>query len=124
MSGNSTKTNNAATATTGPTGPSMWDEFKKKWLGVTTFTVLAAVMYGLSFWSMLDFQGNADRYNQLKPYLTKIGLYTLFATIALSVAALLYFIQDPQKAMYAILVMSCMAVSMSFGAIAVAAISR
>ena len=117
-------TNTPAAKTANSSEPTIFKKFLQDWGGVGFFTLVAMTMYAFTFWNFIDFQGGADRWINLKPQLAKIGIYTVIATIALTVAALMYFIQDPQKAIYFILVMTCAAVSMSYSALAIAAISR
>lgn len=116
--------NTTVTKTVSSNEPSGLTKTLKDWAGVGFFTFVAVNMYAFTFWNFVDFQGGADRWINLKPQLAKIAIYTLIATIALSVAALMYFLQDPQKAIYFVIVMTCAAVSMSYGALAIAAISR
>ena len=117
-------TNTPAAKPANSNEPTLFTKMLKDWAGVGFFTIVALIMYAFTFWNFIDFQGGADRWIAIKPQLAKIAIYTLIATIALSVAALMYFLQDPQKAIYFILVMTCAAVSMSYGALAIAAISR
>ncbi len=93
-------------------------------IAIVLFSVISISLYIASFVSMSNFAGSKDDWNIIKPQVTKILVMTLIGTFGLTIAALLYFIQDPNKTIYFILVLSCVTLGLSFSALAVSAISR
>ena len=94
------------------------------WPGITTFGLIAVIMYIWSFVSISQFTGSKDDWNLIKPQITKVWILSLIGTFALAMASLFFFIQDPQKTMYFMLVVSCLSLGLAYSALAVAAISR
>jgi hypothetical protein len=86
--------------------------------------IIAIGLYVWSFISISNFVGSKDDWNSLKPQITKIWSLTLAGSFALFIASLLYFIQDPQRAIYFILALSCLTLGLSYSALAISAISR
>jgi uncharacterized membrane protein len=114
----SSNANNAGVSTS-PT----WNYVKTNPLFI--FSVVGAVsLFMISFVELSKFAGSSDNWNQIKPQVQKVILLTIFGTIALTIAALFYFVQDPQKTMYFVLVISCLSLGLSYAALGVAAISR
>lgn len=93
-------------------------------IGVIIFGIVSVSMYIWSFVSMSNFVGSKDDWNLIKPQITKVMILTLIGTFGLSVATLLYYIQDPTKIMYFVLIITCLSLGLSFSSLAVAAISR
>jgi len=91
---------------------------------IIIFTILSFGLYIGSFVTMSNFIGSKDDWNIIKPQLTKIWGLTLGGTVALMIASFLYFIQDPSKMIYFILLLTCLTLGLSFSAMAIAAISR
>lgn len=94
------------------------------WPGIIVFGILAASMYIASFVSISNFAGSKDDWNLIKPQITKIWILTLIGTFALTIAALFYFIQDPNKVIYFILCLSCLSFGLSYSSLAIATITR
>jgi hypothetical protein len=88
------------------------------------FGAIAIVLFSTAFGLMSKFIGNRDDWNIIQPQILNISMLTIFGTIALTVAALVYFVQDPQKAIYFVLVMTCISLGLSFGSIAISVISK
>ena len=89
------------------------------------FSVVTAITFFIT--SLVGFgklMGSDDRWNEMKPQVTKILIFTIIATVAIMVAALLYFTQDPNKTIYFVLIMSCLSIGISYASLAIAAISR
>ena len=89
------------------------------------FSVVTAITFFIT--SLVYFgklMGSDDRWNEMKPQVTKILIFTIIATVAIMVAALLYFTQDPNKTIYFVLIMSCLSIGISYASLAIAAISR
>jgi NAD/NADP transhydrogenase beta subunit len=85
---------------------------------------ITIIVIGGSFFGFSQLQGSGDSWIEIKPQVLKILIFTLIGLISLTVSVLFYFIQDPQKTMYFTLVMSCIAVALSYSAVAIAAITR
>lgn len=77
-----------------------------------------------AFVQIQSFIGSKDDWNTLKPQLIKINLLVSFGIFAFTIASLIYFTQDPQKAVYFTIIVSCISLGLSFMALSVAAISR
>lgn len=120
--GNSKNTGTGA-GTAGAMGSKLMDG-AKSWGGVAVFTIAAIGFFIGSFASMSNFVGSKDDWNLIKPQITKILILTLMGTFLFIIAALLYFIQDPNKSIYFVLTLSCVSLGLSFCALAIAAISR
>ena len=88
------------------------------------FTLLSVGMFIGSFVSMSQFVGSKDNWNVIQPQITKILILTLIGTFGLIMASLLYYIQDPAKTIYFILILCCVSLGLSYAALSVAAISR
>jgi predicted membrane channel-forming protein YqfA (hemolysin III family) len=121
--GNSTSTDSANSGTGGSTGSKV-SSFAKGYGGIAVFTLLSISMFIGSFVSMSNFVGSKDDWNLIQPQITRILIFTLIGTFGLIVAALLYYVQDPNKSTYFILVVCCLALGLSFSSLAIAAISR
>jgi hypothetical protein len=123
--GNSVNTSTAsANSGSGGSTGSKVSSFAKGYGGIAVFTVLAIGMFIGAFVSMSNFVGSKDDWNLIQPQITRILIFTLIGTFGLIVAALLYYVQDPTKSTYFILVVCCVALGLSFSSLAIAAISR
>lgn len=98
--------------------------FAKGYIGISIFTVLAIGMFIGSFISMSNFVGSKDDWNLIQPQITRVLIFTLIGTFGLIVASLLYYVQDPEKSIYFILIVCCLSLGLSFSSLAIAAISR
>jgi hypothetical protein len=91
---------------------------------ILTFSIIALGLFIGAFVSMSNFVGSKDDWNLIRPQITKILILVLVGTVSLMIAAFLYFMQDSAKAIYFILVVSCLSLGLSYGALAVSVISR
>jgi hypothetical protein len=80
--------------------------------------------FGWSFYNFANFVGSKDDWNTLKPQVLWVMGQTAIGIIFLSIASLIYFTQNSEKAVYFILVVSCIALGLSYAALAIASISR
>ena len=125
MSSNASTSTNASTgANTGGTTGSKLKSMATGYGGIIGFTVLAIGLFIGSFVSMSNFVGSKDDWNLIQPQITRILIFTIIGTFGLIVAALLYYIQDPAKSIYFILIVCCVSLGLSFSSLAIAAISR
>ena len=96
-----------------------------KWSVVFIMNIIIAVsMFLYAFYDFTQFMGSSDRWNMLQPQILKTLILTIVGTVALTIAALFYFTQSPQKAIYFVIVMSSLSFCLSYGALAIGAISR
>ena len=120
MSSNS----NSKPPTNGETGGSKASSMGGGMIGIVLFGLTSVGMFIGAFVSMSNFVGSKDDWNVIQPQITKIWILTLIGTFGLIIAALLYFIQDPERTIYLILVLSCLTLGLSFSSLAISAISR
>jgi hypothetical protein len=124
MSSNA-KPNNTSTAVgVGGTNGSKFLSGNMGTIGIVIFGLISVGMFIGSFVSMSSFIGSKDDWNVIQPQITKIWILTIIGTVGLTIASLLYFIQDSARTIYYILVLCCVSLGLSFSALAVAAISR
>ncbi len=91
------------------------------------FTLASLTAVGLfigSYVSTASFLGTKEDWNNIQKKVTVIVGLSIGATIALALAALLYFISDERKAVYYTIIVSTLAIGMSYASIAVASISK
>jgi hypothetical protein len=88
------------------------------------FTVTSISLFIASFVTMSQFVGSKDDWNIIQPQITKVLIFTIIGVFGLIVASLMYYIQDPAKTIYFILVLCCVSLGLSYAALAIAAISR
>ena len=91
------------------------------------FTLASLTAVGLfigSYVSTASFLGTKEDWNDIQKKVTVIVGLSIGATIALALAALLYFISDERKAVYYTIIVSTLAIGMSYASIAVASISK
>ena len=93
------------------------------WL-IILFSIVSIGLFIGSFVSMSQFLGSKDDWNVIQPQVTKVLILTLVGAFGLMVASFLYYIQDPAKTIYFILVLCCLSLGLSYAALAIAAISR
>jgi hypothetical protein len=93
-------------------------------IGIWIFGIVSVGLFIGAFVNMSKFVGSKDDWNVIQPQITKILMLTLIGTFGLIVTSLLYFIQDSARTIYFILVLTCLALGLSFSALAIAAISR
>jgi hypothetical protein len=113
-----------ANSGTGGSGNSKLASYAKGYAGITIFTVLSVSLFIAAFVKMSNFVGSKDDWNLIQPQIQLILILTLIGTFGLIIAALLYYIQDPNKTIYFILVVCCISLGLSFSSLSVAAISR
>jgi hypothetical protein len=87
-------------------------------------SILFVAFFITAFVKISAFAGDKEDWNALKPKITEILVYVLIGIFAFAVAALMYFVQDPRKAIYFSIIVSCVALGLAFSALAVACITR
>lgn len=117
-----------ATNVKSTTGPEIGSTFSKAFSGgnwiIILFSIVSVSLFITSFVIMSQFVGSKDDWNVIQPQITKVLILTIIGTFALVVASLLYYIQDPAKTIYFILVLCCLSLGLSYAALAISAISR
>ncbi len=117
---------NTIAAATGVATTGVWDKVKSN--KTTTIMIIGVLffvsMFIASFVQMSNVVGSNDTWNQIQPQVTKIVIMTLIGITGFIVASLAFYIQDPSKAVYFTIVISSLAIGLSFIALSVAAISR
>lgn len=86
--------------------------------------IIAIIMFIVSFSYMAKFAGHADDWNVIKEQISQIFMYTGIGISFLMLALFLFIIQDPTYTMRITLILSTIAVGLSFSSLAVAVISR
>lgn len=86
--------------------------------------LLTISLYLASLIQTSKFLGSKDDWNIIQPQITNILILTIVGTVALTIAVILYFIQDPNKVMYFIIIASMLSLGMSYAAIAISAITK
>ena len=91
---------------------------------IILFSITSIGLFIGSFVSISQFVGSKDDWNVIQPQITKVLILTLVGAFGLMVASFLYYIQDPAKTIYFILILCCLSLGLSYAALAIAAISR
>jgi hypothetical protein len=124
---NATTTGADITSTVAAAGSTVGSKFKEhtqgKW-GIIIFSLVSLGLFIGSFVSMSQFLGSKDDWNLIQPQVTKVLILTLIGTMGLIIASILYYVQDPARTMYFVLVVCCLSLGLSYSALAIAAISR
>lgn len=115
--------NTAAASSEGSSTGSIGEWLSKH--GVFTLASLTAVgLYIGSFVESSKYLGGKDDWNTLRTrIITVIGL-SIGGALALGLASLMYFLANEKKAVYFQIIMTTLAIGMSYAALAVASISR
>lgn len=87
-------------------------------------SILFIVFFVIGFVRLSSFAGDKEDWNDLKPKITEILIYTLVATFAFCIAALLYFIQDTQKAIYFSIIVSSLSLGLAYSGLVIGCITR
>lgn len=115
----------AKPVTTGIESSSMFPKgFGGKDIIIVLFTLTSVGLFIGSFVTMSQFVGSKDDWNVIQPQITKILILIIVGTVALIIASGLYYMQDPAKTIYFILVLCCLSLGLSYASLAIAAISR
>ena len=92
---------------------------------IILISIIAIVMFILSFVYTAKFVGRKDDWNQIQPQVTEILIYTIIGTISFTIASLIFYTQgNNENIMFFVIPVSCMALGLSYSALAVSAISR
>ena len=90
--------------------------------GIALF--ISIVLFISTFFQFTSMAGGSDQWTYLQSQVQIILVLVIIGTILFMIGALAYFIQEPMKAVYFSIVVSCIALGLSYGALSVAVISR
>ena len=124
MSGTAATLPDKVTTGTSTFGNTISKSFTGENIMIGLFSITSVSLFIASFVTMTEFVGSKDDWNVIKPQITKVLILTLIGTFTLIVASLIYYIQDPAKTIYFILVLCCLSLGLSYAALAISAISR
>ena len=84
---------------------------------------LSMIMFFISFGLFANYSGSDDRWVHLQNQVQKVLALTIVGTILFTIAALMYFTQDPTNAIYFVIIVSCVSLGLSYSALGIGAIS-
>lgn len=90
------------------------------WICVVIFVSL----FVAAFVKLAQFMGDKDNWNDIQTQLSTIAPLIIVGTIAFTVAILFYISQNPTYAIYLLIVISCMSLGLSYGALVVGSMTR
>jgi hypothetical protein len=91
---------------------------------VAIFGVTSIILFISSFVMFSKYVGSKRDWNYVQNYIQSILVCTIIGTIAFTIAVMFYFIQDASKAIYFVLILSCISLGLSYSALTIAAISK
>lgn len=103
-------------------GPSMKQHLYNWGPGITLF--ISIVLFISTFFQFSFMAGGSDQWVNLQSQVQTILILVIIGTILFMIGALAYFIQEPTKAVYFSIIVSCIALGLSYGSLAVGVISR
>ena len=119
MSSNSTSAN-TSTGSAGSTGSTI-----SRNLPLILSSVLTAAFFITSFVLTSSALGSENTWEKIKrEVMTKVWPLTIVGTLCLFVTSAIYILQDPNKTMYFLLVLCCLAVGLSYSALVISVISK
>jgi len=77
-----------------------------------------------TFFQFNAMAGGSDQWVNIQSQVQSILVLVVIGTILFMIGALAYFIQEPTKAVYFSIFISCLALGLSYGSLAVGVISR
>lgn len=116
MSSNSTSANTSA----GSAGSTI-----SRNLPLILSSVLTAAFFITSFVLTSSALGSENTWEKIKrEVMTKVWPLTIIGTLCLFITSAIYILQDPNKTMYFLLVLCCLAVGLSYSALVISVISK
>ena len=86
--------------------------------------LVSIILFISTFFQFTTMAGSSDQWVNLQSQVQTILVLVIIGTILFMIGALSYFIQEPTKAVYFSIVVSCIALGLSYGSLAVGVISR
>lgn len=118
MSSNSTSAN-TSTGSAGSTGSTL-----SRNLPLILSSVLTAAFFITSFVLTSSALGSENTWEKIKrEVMTKVWPLTIVGTLCLFATSAIYILQDPNKTMYFLLVLCCLAVGLAYSALVISVIS-
>lgn len=118
MSSNSTSANTSA-GSAGSTGSTL-----SRNLPLILSSVLTAAFFITSFVLTSSALGSENTWEKIKrEVMTKVWPLTIVGTLCLFATSTIYILQDPNKTMYFLLVLCCLAVGLAYSALVISVIS-
>jgi uncharacterized membrane protein len=88
-------------------------------------SVLTVVFFITSFVMTSSALGSENTWEKIKrEVMTKVWPLTLIGTLFLFITSAIYILQDPQKTMYFLLVLCCLAVGLAYSALVISVIAK
>jgi hypothetical protein len=117
----------SSTGATVNIGSAVTTTFKGDWklTAVIGFCVVLFVsLFVASIVQTSRLVGSKDDWNVIQPQITNVLVLSLIGIAALTVAVILYFIQDPSMTMYFVIIATMLSLGLSYSAVAIAAITK
>lgn len=92
--------------------------------GVIIVVLIGIFTFIKAFMSASEYIGSKDTWIDIQPKITRILFYIMLGTICFTVAMLLFLTKFPDKAVYICIIMACIAIGLSYCALAIAAIAK
>ena len=86
--------------------------------------IVSIVMFIVSFSMLSKYAGHEDKWNVIQEQVTKTFIFTWIGTFFLMMGLILFIIQDPVYSMPVALILSTIAIGLSFSSLSVSVISR
>lgn len=85
---------------------------------------VSLLLLGGSFGMTASYTSSADSYERIKDKIWILTGLSMAGALFLGVTSILYYMQNPQYAVYFIVMLACVSIGLSLAALSVAAISR
>ena len=86
--------------------------------------IIPIILFIVSIVQLSKFVGNKDDWNNIQPQVSTVLGLTLTAVVVLIIMAGLYFYQDPSRAIFFILIISCLSLGLAYSALAISVIGK
>lgn len=86
--------------------------------------LVSIALFITTFFQFNSMAGGSDQWVNIQSQVQSILVLVIIGTILFMIGAFAYFIQEPTKAVYFSIVISCIALGLSYGSLAVGVISR
>jgi hypothetical protein len=93
-------------------------------IGMLVGLILFVGFYIGAIATMANFVGSQDNWNAVQPQINKVIGLSIAGMVGFTIASLLYFKQSPNMSIIFTIILSCMALTMSFIAVSVSAITK
>lgn len=90
--------------------------------GIAILFAIGSFLY--TFYQFGTMAGGSDHWVNIQSQVQSVLVWVIIATALFMIGSLGYFLQDPVRAVYFSIVVSCIALGVAYGALSVAVISR